>query len=189
MTSFDWYKPEWWQRIAPSTARDTVEVIGLAYSLGASRPGDLLEFISGWNLSPTDLPDRVFGAYPLKPEDVESFLNSADALMPPAVAAARMTRRLIALEEGMNASSLGLNIIDVWRHCHDLMPAGRDHGDHCSCLIECRLMPEGIRALDTTLEAYYEQHHEQPYPECFGSADESFQRTLRPLIRRCLEPQ
>ena len=164
-------------------------MIGLAHSLRAARPEALLEFIQGWNFSATDLPDRAFGAYPLKADEVESFLKSANALMEPTAAAVRMTERLIALEAAMNETALALNILDVWRHCHDLREAEAGHGDHCSCLMNCRLMPPGIRALDEALQTYYERHHDRPAPDCFGSSDESFRRTLRPLIRRSLHAE
>ena len=138
-------------------------------------------------MSEGDLPDRAFGSYPLKANEVESFLKSAEALMPPAAAALRMTERLIALEAVMNETALALNILDVWRHCHELMPADPGHGDHCACLMNCGRMPPGIRALDEAVETYYEQHHDQPAPDCFGSSDESFRRSLRGLIRRSLD--
>lgn len=41
-------------------------------------------------------------------------------------------------------------------------------------------MPRGIRALDEALQTYYEHHHQQPAPECFGSADRPFRQSLRP---------
>jgi len=50
-------------------------------------------------------------------------------------------------------------------------------------------MPPGIRALDEALQTYYERHHDQPAPDCFGSSDESFRQTLRPLIRRSLHAE
>jgi hypothetical protein len=138
----EWRKPDWWHRIAPGTSRDSVEVAGLAYSLRGARPEVLLEFIHGWNLTEADLPDRAFGAYPLKADEVEAFLNSADALMAPAAAAVRMIEPLMALDGLMNDTALALNILDVWRHCHDLMVPDSDHGDHCSCLVNCRRMPQ-----------------------------------------------
>jgi hypothetical protein len=160
--------------------------MGLAYSLGGTRPEALLEFIRGWNLSDANLPERAYGAYPHKADEVEPFLKSADALMRPTAAAVRMTERLISLEPVMNESVLALTVLDVWRHCHD-REFGSGHGAHCACLLNCPQMPQGIRALDEAVETYYERHHDQPAPECFGSSDESFRRSLRPLIRRCLD--
>jgi hypothetical protein len=98
-----------------------------------------------------------------------------------------MTERLIALEAFMNETALALNILDVWRHCHELLPADPGHGGHCSCLMNCGRMPQGIRALDEAVEIYYEQHHDLPAPDCLGSSDESFRRSLRGLIRRSLD--
>jgi hypothetical protein len=187
VTPFEWHQPDWWQQVAPGTGRDSVAVMGLAYSLRGARAEALLEFIHGWNMSEGDLPHRAFGSYPLKANEVESFLKSAEALMPPEAAALRMTERLIALEAVMNETALALNILDVWRHCHELMPADPGHGDHCACLMNCGRMPPGIRALDEAVETYYEQHHDQPAPDCFGSSDESFRLSLRGLIRRSLD--
>ena len=107
--------------------------------------------------------------------------------MPPVDAAVKMTERLVALEDTLNETALALNILDVWRHCHDLTAAGSDHAGHCSCLMTCSRMPRGIRTPDEALQTYYENHHDLQAPDCFGSSDESFRLSLRPLIRRCLE--
>src|SRR4029453_13292461 len=105
-----------------------MEVLGLVHSLRAARPESLLELIQNWHFSPADLPERAFGAYPLEAEDVEPFLKSAGVLVAPTVAARRMTERLIALGAAMNETLLALNILDAWRHCHDLILAEPGHG-------------------------------------------------------------
>jgi hypothetical protein len=188
MTAFEWHRPEWWKSVAPHVGRrDSLDVMGLAHSLGAAQSEDLLALIRGNDFPSDDLPDRAFGAYPLAPDDVEPFLRSAGALMPPADAAVSMTERLVALEDTLNETALALNILDVWRHCHDLTAAGSDHASHCSCLMTCSRMPRGIRTLDEALQTYYEDHLNLQAPDCFGSSDESFRLSLRPLIRRCLD--
>ena len=187
MTSFDWLQPQWWLSAEPHSVPETIEILGLVYSLRAARPETLFHFLRGWKVSEMDLPPRVLGAYPLQSADVETFLNAAGALVPPETAAVRMTERLIAVDSRMNEVVLAQNVLDVWRHGHDLIAGNSRHGDHCSCLMDCELMPRGIRTLDTVLQTYYEEHHDQPVPDCFGASDESFRRSLRPLIQCCLE--
>ena len=187
MKVFEWHQPDWWQKVAPGTVQDSVTVMGLVYSLHGARPEALLEFLRRLTISDSDLPAHVLGAYPLAPADMESFLASAGAILTPAAAAVRITERLIALDAPLNETTLARNILDVWRHCHDLIVSDAHRGDHCSCLMNCQQMPQGIRSLDEAVQTYYEQHHQLPVPECFGSSDESYRQTLRPLLRRCLD--
>ena len=188
MTFFEWQQPDWWQKVAPGTVRDTVALMGQIYSLRATRSEDsLLEFLRRLTISETDLSVRVLGAYPLAPADVKSFLAAADAILQPPAAAARITERLIGLEGTIDETTRARNILDVWQHCHDLIVGDAHRGDHCLCLMHCEHMPRGIRTLDEAVQTYYEQHHELPVPECFGSSDESYRQSLRPLLRRCLD--
>src|SRR4029078_9819921 len=103
MTVFEWHRPEGWKSGAAHIGpRDSLDVMGLAHSLGAARSEDLLALIRGNDFPSDDLPDRALGAYPLAPADVEPFLRSADALVPPADAAIRMTERLVELADTLN---------------------------------------------------------------------------------------
>ena len=184
MASFGWNRPEWWESVSSWSPRDRLDVTALAYSLRAADAAAVVALMRDWNLSATDLPERALAAFPLKSDEVEPFLRSADALLDPEAAAAKMTERLIALAGRVNEVVLALNILDVWRHRHPLMVR---HTDRCSCLMTCSSMPTGIRALDAAIQTYYEDHHERPVPECFGASDDSFRVALRPLIARSLQ--
>ena len=186
MTAFEWPKPQWWVSVAPHSVPDIVQIMGLVYSLRAARPEALLDFLRGSKISDLDLPPEVLGAYPHQPAEVEAFLKAAGALVSPKDAAIEVARRLVAIDSRMNEVVLAQNVLDVWRHGHELIAANVRHADHC-CLMDCELMPPGIRALDTVLQTYYEQHHELPTPDCFGASDESFRQSLRPLLQNCLE--
>jgi len=187
MTFLEWRQPDCWQEVAPGTVGNSVAVIGLIYSLRGASPEDLFESINRLSIAETDLSIRALGAYPLAAADVESFLRCAGAVLDPAIAAAKISERLIALEASINETTLARNVLDVWQHCHSLVVSEAHHGNHCSCLLNCDQMPRGIRSLDEAVQSYYEQHHHVPVPECFGSSDDSYRQSLGPLLRRCLD--
>ena len=186
--AFEWYKPQWWMERGRGAGREGLDLIAWAYALQAVDAGDVLEFVRGWQLSESDLPDRALGMFPINAGDVEPFLESANALADPEAAAAALTARLIALDGCMNEAMLALNILDVWRHCHYRLVDGGHDARHCACLMTCSSMPPGIRALDEAVQTYYERHHELPWPECCGTADEPFRHSLQDLVRNCLPP-
>ena len=188
MTLFEWRRPDWWQEVSPPGAvADSIAVLGLIHSLRGATAEDLLRSFNRLTISESDLSIRVLGAYPLAPADVESFLQSADAVLAPAAAAVKITERLIALESSINETTVARNILDVWQHGHSLFVSDAHHRDHCSCLMHCERMPRGIRRLDEAVQTYYEQHHHLPVRECFGSSDAPYRQSLRPLLRHCLD--
>ena len=118
----------------------------------------------------------ALGVFAGPPPSVEAFRAHIDARLP----------RLPRYRQRVQEMPLGTGR-PVWvEDAHFRLGLNVRHADHC-CLMDCELMPPGIRALDTVLQTYYEQHHELPTPDCFGASDESFRQSLRPLLQNCLE--
>jgi hypothetical protein len=178
-----WNDPFAWSDPSDLTPRRELEALGCLWSLRAVDAVDALAMIQSLDLTSDWLPQPAYGRFPTRPEEVDAFLAAAGPVVEPDRAASRLCGRLAAREHELTPAALAGIILEIWRGAQRRLDPRDEHSEGCGCLMNCPRMPAPIRALDEAVQRYYEDHHDQPAPQCFGELDESFNRAIAPLVR------